>query len=203
MDPRFHRATIRPTGRNRAIILARTRRRAPASRTRRIVLSGLAGLLVVAVASAGLLGLGGMAVLNAMASGLPDPAQLEHLTFPQPTIVYDRSGTVELARFQQEGRRVVRYAELPPLIVDATTTAEDRTFWDNGGFDPNAILSAVAGNVAGEQERGASTITQQLVRARLLPPDVVAAGSDRYTRKILELIQSSRVTGAFPGEEGK
>ena len=52
---------------------------------------------------------------------------------------------------------------------------------------------------AASSDRGASTITQQLVRARLLPPDATAAGADRYIRKAKELIQSSRLTDALPG----
>lgn len=147
--------------------------------------------------------LGTVAAVTALSQGLPDPASLGALTFSQPTVVYDRTGTVQLGRFQREQRRVVTYDEVPRLVLDATTTAEDRTFWENSGFDPAAILSAVADNAAGATERGASTITQQLVRARLLPSEVVAPGSDRYLRKAKELIQSSRLTAAFPGEEGK
>jgi penicillin-binding protein 1A len=164
----------------------------------------LFALVVTGVAAViGAVGFGGLTVINALAAGLPDPAGLEHLTFAQPTIVYDRTGTVELARFQAEGRRVVTFDEVPGIVLDATTTAEDRTFWENDGFDPFAIVSAAAGNVGKGTERGASTITQQLVRARLLPPEVTAPGADRYARKILEVIQSARVTGAFPGESGK
>src|SRR5439155_15909985 len=72
------------------------------------------------------------------------------------------------------------------------------------GFDLGAIVAAAFQNVTGESqgERGASTITQQLVRARLLPPEI-AQSNDRYQRKVLELLQASRLTAAFPGEEGK
>ena len=51
--------------------------------------------------------------------------------------------------------------------------------------------------------RGASTITQQLVRARLLPADVVDPGADLFVRKAKEIIQSARLTQAFPGQTGK
>jgi membrane peptidoglycan carboxypeptidase len=163
---------------------------------------------LVAIISVGaLVGVGAVVaagVIGSMAAGLPDPANLESLTFNQPTIVYDRTGKVELARFERENRRVVAYDELPRLVLDATITAEDRTFWENDGFDPAAIAAAAVQNVSGESdgERGASTITQQLVRARLLPADVVSGG-DRYQRKLLEVIQSARLTAAFPGEAGK
>ncbi|HSL77128.1 MAG TPA: transglycosylase domain-containing protein, partial [Candidatus Limnocylindrales bacterium] len=46
-----------------------------------------------------------------------------------------------------------------------------------------------------------STITQQLVRARLLPPEAFADST--YERKIREIIQSIRLTDAYPGDKGK
>ena len=60
------------------------------------------------------------------------------------------------------------FEEIPPILVDATTAVEDKTFWENAGFDPVAIISAGLDSLRGNG-RGASTITQQLVRARLLP----------------------------------
>jgi membrane peptidoglycan carboxypeptidase len=146
----------------------------------------------------------GTGVIGALSDGLPDPTDLAGLSFSQPTIVYDRTGTVELARFEREKRRVVAFEDVPRLVLDTTTTAEDRTFWDNDGFDPAAIAAAAFQNASGEasDERGASTITQQLVRARLLPDEVVQSG-DRYMRKVLEVIQATRLTDAFPGEAGK
>jgi membrane peptidoglycan carboxypeptidase len=160
---------------------------------------------VVAVGSTtGAAALVGAGVLGSLAAQLPDPTQLDRLTFSQPTVIYDRTGKVELARFEREQRRVVTFDEVPRLLLDATTTAEDRTFWNNDGFDPAAIAAAVVQNASGEgsTERGASTITQQLVRARLLPQEVLES-NDRYMRKVLEVLQASRLTSAFPGEEGK
>ncbi len=165
-----------------------------------VILAAILG--VGALGSVGFLAASG--AVAALAGQLPDPAQLESLTFSQPTIIYDRTGTVELARFEREKRRVVTFDQVPDLILDATTTAEDRTFWTNDGYDPTAIVAAAVQNASGDGdgERGASTITQQLVRARLLPPEVIN-GDDRYLRKVLEVLQASRLTAAFPGEEGK
>lgn len=163
----------------------------------------LAVFLVGSIALVGVAAVGTVAAVTVLSQGLPDPTNLSALTFSQPTTVFDRTGKVQLGRFQREQRRVVAYDEVPTLVLDATTTAEDRSFWENSGFDPAAIVSAVGDQVAGTSERGASTITQQLVRARLLPEDVIAPGADRYLRKAKELIQSSRLTAAFPGEEGK
>ena len=181
----------------------RPRRGGPAGRVTRIVIGLLTTILVGSIALVGVAAVGTLATVAALSQGLPDPTNLSALTFSQPTTVYDRTGKIQLGRFQREQRRVVAYDEVPRLVLDATTTAEDRSFWANSGFDPAAIISAVGDQVAGTSERGASTITQQLVRARLLPEDVIAPGSDRYLRKAKELIQSSRLTSAFPGEEGK
>ena len=89
---------------------------------------------------------------------------------PEETIVYDRTGKIELARFGEAKREVVTFDQIPKVLLDATTAVEDKTFWDNAGFDPVAILSAALDSLRGNS-RGASTITQQLVRDRLLDPD--------------------------------
>jgi membrane peptidoglycan carboxypeptidase len=159
--------------------------------------------LLLASLIAGAAGLGTAAAVAVLSNDLPDPTTLEALTFSQPTVVYDRTGEVRLATFQQEKRRVIAFDDIPKLVLDAATTAEDRTFWSNDGYDPAAILSAAIETARGDGERGASTITQQLVRARLLPDGVTAAGANRYIRKAKEVIQASRVTAAYPGEEGK
>lgn len=134
--------------------------------------------------------------------GLEDPKKLlDTLEFAEETVVYDRSRTTVLARFGQFKRDVVTYDQIPGWLVDATTSIEDKTFWENAGFDPIGIVSAAIAT-AGGNERGASTITQQLVRARLLPPS--AFEGSRYERKIKEIIQSIRLTQALPpGVEGK
>ncbi|HET7725717.1 MAG TPA: transglycosylase domain-containing protein [Candidatus Limnocylindrales bacterium] len=164
---------------------------------------GLIALAVLVTGTVGVAGTAAVAALSALSSDLPDPSALDELTFSQPTIVYDRTGERELGRFMREQRSVVEYAAIPPLVLDVTVTAEDRTFWENEGFDAAAILAAVTENASGVSERGASTITQQLVRARLLPDQYVEPGADRYVRKAKEIIQSVRLTAAHPGEEGK
>jgi membrane peptidoglycan carboxypeptidase len=162
-------------------------------------------LIAIIVAGTGMIGLGGLvtgASIAMLSADLPDPTEFESLQFAEPTIVYDRTGTVELGRFQQESRRVVEFADIPALVLDATVVAEDRTFWENEGFDAQAIIAAGLETLQGDG-RGASTITQQLVRARLLPEEVVAPGSDLWVRKAKEIIQSVRLTESYPGQDGK
>src|SRR3954470_17800990 len=208
--PPTRRHVMPPSKRARtAAVVVRRAHRAPARKPRSVgglILAALVtatlGILVVIAGGVGVAGLVAASSITALSQGLPDPDKLESISFAEPTIVYDRSGKVELARFQQQQRVVLDYQQIPDLVLDATTGAEDRTFWSNEGFDVQAMLSAAMETLNGNG-RGASTITQQLVRARLLPADVVAPGSDVYIRKAKEIIQAARVTQAYPGEEGK
>ena len=190
--------------------LARRNRHRRAGNGRRRSGGGAAAALAIALplflfgslALVGVAGFGGaVAAYSFYSRDLEEPkAILDNLTFTQQTMVYDRTGKVELARLGEQKREVVAFSELPPELVDATTAVEDYTFWENAGFDPFAIVKAGVDTLTG-RGRGASTITQQLVRARLLPP--TAFEGSVYERKAKEIIQSIRLTQAFPGREGK
>ena len=167
---------------------------------------GSVGAIVVALFIGSLVVAGGgfvfvVSAYNHYAAGLPDPALTLHdIQFTQQTVIYDRTGKVELARLGDLKREIVTYADLTPEIIDATTAIEDKDFWVNAGFDPAGIIAAGLDTVSG-RPRGASTITQQLVRARLLPPEAFQGST--YERKIREIIQSIKLTQEFPGVEGK
>jgi penicillin-binding protein 1A len=167
----------------------------------------------VTVASAAAIAAGGAAgvTLATLEQGLPDVRAFRDLDFSQPTVLYDRKGPgrgTELARFWDERREVVKFEDIPPLVLDATTATEDDTFWTNPGVDLEATVNALLTEAAGGGDRGGgSTITQQFVRARLLPEEVIQAGLEtkegQYLRKAKEILQAYRLTQAFPGEEGK
>ena len=163
----------------------------------------------VTIASASVIAAGGVAgvTIASLDQGLPDVRAFQDLGFSQPTRIFDRKGKTELARFWEEKRIVVDFEDIPPLVLDVTTAVEDDTFWENPGFDLEATLNAFAQQAVGASERGgASTITQQLVRSRLLPPEVVEQDNTQeglYVRKAKELIQAFKLTQAFPGEQGK
>jgi membrane peptidoglycan carboxypeptidase len=185
-----HRRSLnrRPTGRSGTVI-------------RSILIAIPIVVLLVTIMLAGAGALFTVAAYNFYAQGLPDPSTaLNDLRFEQQTIVYDRTGKVELARLGTLRREVASFKDIPGEMLDATTAVEDQFFWTNPGFDPSAIVSAGLDTIAG-RPRGASTITQQLVRARLLPREAFA--DTTYERKVREIIQSIRLTEAYPGDKGK
>ncbi len=166
-----------------------------------------AALAIPLLLFASFLALGGIAFVGVVSAyayysrDLPDPqVAFNDLGFDQPSIIYDRTGTVELARLGERKRELVTFDQIPPELIDATTAIEDKDFWSNPGFDIGGFLSATLDTIQGKP-RGGSTITQQLVRARLLPPE--AFEGTVYDRKFREIIQSIRLTQAFSGEEGK
>ncbi len=180
---------------------ARRPTRRGGSTLRRILIAIPIILLLVSLLLAGAGALFTVAAYNYYAAGLPDPEEaLTKLDFEQQTIVYDRTGKVELARLGTLRRELVTFDEIPGEMLDATTAIEDKDFWVNAGFDPFGIVSAGLDTLSG-RPRGASTITQQLVRNRLLPAEAFA--DTTYERKIREIIQSIRLTEAYPGDEGK
>ncbi len=89
------------------------------------------------------------------------------------------------------GQPFVAIGDLPPVLIHAFLSAEDRNFFSHPGIDVVAIVRAMFVDVfrvaSGQRPIGASTITQQVVRHFLL--------SDKLTlrRKIEEILLALRV----------
>jgi len=67
---------------------------------------------------------------------------------------------------KREKRRIVHFQEIPPLIVNAVLSAEDKRFFQHAGFDPLRILkSAYVDIKSGRNAMGASTLSMQLARS--------------------------------------
>ena len=65
----------------------------------------------------------------------------------------------------REKRRLVRYADIPPVLVQAVISIEDKRFFQHSGFDPIRIVKAVFVDIRDRRKtQGASTLTQQLVK---------------------------------------
>jgi penicillin-binding protein 1B len=72
------------------------------------------------------------------------------------------SGVVDKSR---EKRRLVKFADIPPILVNAVVSVEDKRFFQHSGFDPIRIVKAVFIDLREMRNaQGASTITQQLAK---------------------------------------
>ena len=64
---------------------------------------------------------------------------------------------------RREKRRAVKFADLPPALVHAVLSAEDKRFFQHAGFDPFRVLKAAYVDLKeGRIAEGASTLTMQL-----------------------------------------
>jgi membrane peptidoglycan carboxypeptidase len=92
----------------------------------------------------------------------------QHSLF-QTTHIYDRNGKLLYELYdKQEGkgrRTYINYEDISPVLIDATISAEDHTFWSNSGVDYTSIVRAAFTNMQkNEVVEGGSTITQQLIK---------------------------------------
>ncbi|MGL4543485.1 MAG: penicillin-binding protein 1A [Polymorphobacter sp.] len=145
------------------------------------------------VAFVALLALAGVATLLVLRN-LPDSGDLASYTPPLPSTVRAADGTV-LTSFSRERRIFLPYADMPPLLIQAYLSAEDKTFFTHSGLDYAGIAAAVLTNVKalGSDKRpvGASTITQQVAKNLLLNNDVT------FARKIKEAVLARRLEAAL------
>jgi penicillin-binding protein 1B len=69
----------------------------------------------------------------------------------------------------REKRRMVRYDDMPKVLINAVVSVEDKRFFKHSGFDPIRIVKAVIVDVSsGKKSEGASTISMQLARGFFL-----------------------------------
>ncbi|TMQ22231.1 MAG: PBP1A family penicillin-binding protein [Candidatus Rokuibacteriota bacterium] len=68
-----------------------------------------------------------------------------------------------------EDHRPVRLADVPLVLINAVLAAEDHRFFEHGGVDAHGLVRAAWANVRARRVlQGGSTITQQLVKNRLV-----------------------------------
>lgn len=94
-----------------------------------------------------------------------------------------------------EEYRPVRFGDVPITLLSAVLAAEDHRFFEHGGLDLRGVLRAAWVNLrAGRVTQGGSTITQQLVKNRLL------SSRRSYARKLREAWLAALVEWRYPKE---
>ncbi len=113
----------------------------------------------------------------------------------QPTIVYDANGT-QIGKLGVQDREPAELNEVPQVLIDAVIDTEDKTFWKNPGVDVSGVSRAFVENLTkGKISQGGSTITQQLVKNRIL------GNKQDLQRKAKELILAYRLNDKYSKRE--
>ncbi len=114
----------------------------------------------------------------------------------QRTYVYDVSGK-EIGFYELENSQPIAYADIPPDVIDAFLTVEDKEFFGHDGINVRSLVRATLSNFASEApQQGASTITMQVVKNDFL------AGLERDGRyKVLQIHYARMLEKTMPKEQ--
>lgn len=132
--------------------------------------------------------------------GLPDAARIAVNTF-QTTRIYDRKGSLlqEVDHPDYGWRTFIGMDRMTDDFINATVAAEDATFWNNYGVEPVAFARAGLIMFSGSGSSGASTITQQLVRA--VYPEQISANDISLNRKFRETLAAVALAQEYSKED--
>ena len=158
------------------------------------VLSTAGGLFTAATLGVFALALTVGAILWMYGRDLPNHEQLAQYTPPTISRIYSGEGRL-MDEFARERRLFAPAEEIPELVKQAFISAEDKNFYVHSGYDPVGMLAAAAQAARGGGLRGASTITQQVMKNFLLNSDRSAE------RKVKEIILASRIEETLSKED--
>ena len=154
----------------------------PATRRRRSHLRAIALWLLIAVASAWLL-----AALTLVASRFVDP--------PTTALHIERRFQAWIHHRPYHPRyRFIPLSQISPTLQHAVIAAEDARFYQHHGFDWNQIQIAADQDMEGARLRGASTLTQQLVKNLFFGTNrsVLRKGAEFTLVPVAELVLGKR-----------
>lgn len=143
-----------------------------------------------------LIGLVGLWIF--VARDLPDAETLLDYEPPLPSMVRGVDGEI-VHSYARERRVQLQFKDFPTRLIDAYTSAEDKTFWTHGGIDLGGFVGAVIDYTrkigSGERAVGGSTITQQVAK------NILVGDEYSVTRKLKEMLLASRIEGVLSKQE--
>ncbi len=126
---------------------------------------------------------------------LPQATDLSSKAQNVTTRILDRNGKLLFRIYEDENRTLIPLAEVSTYLRDATVAIEDQNFYKHHGFSLRGIFRAAWKNFSNQTVQGGSTITQQLVKNRLLNNEKT------YRRKLRELLLSLLVERIYTKEQ--
>ena len=93
----------------------------------------------------------------------PGMSAIMNPTTAEASEIYSADGQV-IGKFFSENRTPVQYEDVNPVFWEALISTEDERFFHHFGIDFGGVVAAAKDYVVHHDARGASTITQQLVK---------------------------------------
>lgn len=145
-------------------------------------------ILMIAIIAGGTL----IGVVLSILHDVPDMDPTTINALDQTSTIYDANGNLIEKIQAHEFRTIVKLSEIPVHLQKAFISIEDERFYEHMGVDPKGIAASAIDNIkAGHIVRGASTITQQLVKNVYLNSD------KSWDRKIKEAYLSIKMERDF------
>ena len=115
---------------------------------------------------------------------------------PTSTVIQSKEGFLLGARIANDGQwRFPKKDSIPYRFEQCILHFEDEYFYQHPGFNPISIAKAFYQNLSSKKRRGASTITQQVIR-------LSRKNKKRtYGEKLIELAQATRLETRFSKRE--
>lgn len=98
---------------------------------------------------------GGAVYLTTVSAELPDYTVLKDYQPPVTTRVHAADGTL-LAEFARERRLFQPIETVPPLVINAFLSAEDKDFYRHGGIAVDGVFRAVRDNLMARMDGNSS-----------------------------------------------
>jgi len=178
-------------------------------RRRALTIAGgaLVAMFVLGLGIAGAGGLYAMSRYNAYADDVVPPEQLIAQLPRGGARIYDRNGALLYEFVDEFGglRRPVPFAEIAPVMRQATISTEDSSFYENNGLNLRGLVRAGVENFSpfgGEsmfQGGGGSSITQQLAKNVYIPKEERVQRS--IDRKLKETVIALELTKKYSKDQ--
>lgn len=179
------------------LLASRSMKNRPSSKKKHPVIGILATFaILIAITAAGAIGV--YALGASWLEDLPEYSDASVYNAARKTEVYANDGTTLLAEFYVENREPVTLDQISPYILEGTVATEDERFYDHDGVDLLGVARAVVVNLTGSGREGASTITQQFVRATVLSEE---ANDISLKRKVREMYISMQLEEMYTKDE--
>ncbi len=132
---------------------------------------------------------------NFIFKDLPSAVDLTKKRQIVTTRILDRNGRLLYRIYQDENRTIIPLERIPQDMINATIAIEDKNFYRHRGFSLKGISRALIHNFREDSLQGGSTITQQLVKNRLLN------NKKTIRRKLREILLAILVEGMYSKDE--
>jgi len=120
----------------------------------------------------------------------PGLSSISNPTQSEASIIYTADGKI-LGKYFRENRTPVKFEEISPKLIKTLIATEDERFYHHFGIDIQGVFAAIKDMTKGKG-RGASTITQQLVKNMYKTRNLYSTGFFGYIPGLKLLVMKTK-----------